>query len=94
MLEIEAAKTAPDRLRASLSRARLTAERQALAAAALGGDITNPEQAVGPVQELGRRIGALDRRLNPAPTSPLDPWAARPALAPTPPDGPSLTPEL
>lgn len=83
-LEIEAADTAPDRLRASLSRARLTAERQALAAAALAGDITDPEQAVGPVRDLGRRIAGLDRHLNPTPSSPLDPWAAANTAAPAP----------
>ena len=93
-LEIEAAKTAPAQLRAALSRARFTAERQALAAAAVAGDIDQPAPAVDRVRELDRHIARLNRRIDPAPAGPLDPWAARHEPPAVRPDGPSLTPPL
>lgn len=94
-LEIETGQQAPLELRAALRRARLTGERQALAAnlkTAVGDD---PHAALAQLHQLDRNIGALNRRLDPP-----DPRLSAGGIDPhqvhiPPPDpGASLTPGL
>jgi conjugative relaxase-like TrwC/TraI family protein len=72
-LEVEAAQNTPAQLKASLGRARLAAERQALvtnlkaAAGAEGLDHHIYPEAVERVQRLDRHIRSLNQRLAPAP---------------------------
>jgi UvrD-like helicase C-terminal domain len=75
-LEIEADKQTPGRLRAVLGRARLKAERAAIAATAPD----QPDRALQQqVTSLDRHIQLLDQRLQP----PGDPFAGPPTWTPT-----------
>jgi conjugative relaxase-like TrwC/TraI family protein len=95
-LEIETAKQAPIDLRASLRRARLTAERQALATNLKAAVPDDPHAAVAELHQLDRNIGALNRRLAPPdPRVTLGVDHSHEAHIPPPePGGPSLTPGL
>jgi conjugative relaxase-like TrwC/TraI family protein len=95
-LEIETGKQAPPDLRASLRRARLTAERQALAANLRAAVPDDPQPALAELHQLDRNIGALNRRLAPTdPRATLEVGHPHEAHTPPPePAGPSLTPGL
>ncbi|HWG75099.1 MAG TPA: MobF family relaxase [Acidimicrobiales bacterium] len=89
-LEIEADKRAPQKLRASLGRARLKAERDALADVRLGQSDPDLRRRVA---QLDRQIHNLDHRLQPAREHPLDPFRASRVEPPAPPR-PDLGPDI
>jgi conjugative relaxase-like TrwC/TraI family protein len=95
-LEIETAGQAPQGLSAALRRARLVAERQALATNLKAAVPDDPEPALAQLTQLDRNIGALNRRLTP-PDPRIAAGLGHPEshhIAPPEPAGPSLTPGL
>jgi conjugative relaxase-like TrwC/TraI family protein len=94
-LELETGQQAPLDLRAALRRARLVAERHALAANLKAAVPDDPQQALAQLHRLDRNIGALTRRLappDPRITPGVDPYQAH--IPPPEPSGPSITPGL
>jgi hypothetical protein len=81
-LEIEADMRAPQKPRASLGRARLKAERDALADVRLGQSDPDLRRRVA---QLDRQIHNLHHRLQPAREHPLDPFRANRVEPPAPP---------